>query len=92
MAAGSRHARSAPRCCARTRSGFECAGPAMPNGRCRMHGGASTGPKTEAGKAKARRASWKHGRRSAAYLATRREIAQAVRDIRALLKAAQAST
>jgi hypothetical protein len=26
-----------------------CNGPAMPNGRCRMHGGASTGPPTPEG-------------------------------------------
>lgn len=85
-------AHAAPRCCARTRSGFSCQSPAMPNGRCRMHGGASTGAKTEAGKAKARRANWKHGRRSAAYLATRREIAQAVRDLNATIRAFQSGS
>lgn len=31
------------RCGAKTRSGAPCASPAMPNGRCRMHGGPSTG-------------------------------------------------
>jgi hypothetical protein len=30
-----------PRCGARTRSGKPCRSPAMPNGRCRLHGGAS---------------------------------------------------
>jgi hypothetical protein len=34
---------SAPRCGAKTRRGKACQAPAMPNGRCRMHGGASTG-------------------------------------------------
>lgn len=50
-----------PRCGARTRQGRPCQAPAvwnnrwdMPrNGRCRMHGGASTGPKTPEGKARA---------------------------------------
>lgn len=32
-----------PRCGAKTRSGLSCRAPAMPNGRCRMHGGTSTG-------------------------------------------------
>jgi hypothetical protein len=38
----------APRCGARakTRGGKPCRAPAMPNGRCRLHGGLSTGPKT----------------------------------------------
>jgi hypothetical protein len=34
---------------------------AMANGRCRMHGGASTGPRTPEGLARSRRARWKHG-------------------------------
>src|SRR5262249_52774776 len=32
-----------PRCGARTRRLTQCQSPAMPNGRCRMHGGKSTG-------------------------------------------------
>src|SRR5712671_6615000 len=39
-----------PRCEARTRSGSRCRSPAMPNGRCRMHGGMSPGaPKSNNG-------------------------------------------
>ena len=34
--------------------------PAMRNGRCRMHGGTSTGPRTLEGLARSRRAHWKH--------------------------------
>ena len=34
------------KCGARTRAQRSCANPAMPNGRCRMHGGKSTGPRT----------------------------------------------
>lgn len=33
-------------CGAKTRKGTPCKTAAMPNGRCRMHGGSSTGPKT----------------------------------------------
>jgi hypothetical protein len=51
--AGIHSARCAARCGARTRSGGSCQQPAMPNRRCRMHGGSSpgapTGPKKAAG-------------------------------------------
>ena len=43
---------AAPRCGAKTRLGCPCKGPAMANGKCRMHGGASTGPKTAEGRAR----------------------------------------
>ena len=42
-----------PRCGARTRTGRPCRSPAMVNGRCRMHGGASPG--APRGNANARR-------------------------------------
>lgn len=38
-----------PRCGARTRTGCCCRQPATPNGRCRLHGGLSTGPRTSEG-------------------------------------------
>lgn len=41
--------------------GQPCQNPAMPNGRCRLHGGKSTGPKTPEGKARMRHAVTKHG-------------------------------
>jgi hypothetical protein len=40
-------------CGAKTRHGEPCQAPAMKNGRCKLHGGKSTGPKTEKGKANA---------------------------------------
>ena len=52
------------RCGAVTRNRASCRNPAMPNGRCRMHGGKSTGPRTEEGLERARKARWKHGHRS----------------------------
>ena len=75
----------APRCGAKTRAGTPCQGPAMANGRCRMHGGPSTGPKTPEGRERIRRAAWKHGRRSAAAIEQRRAAREAIRTFRALL-------
>ena len=51
----------AAKCGAKTRKGTLCEGPAMPNGRCRMHGGPSTGPRTPEGLERSRRARWIHG-------------------------------
>jgi hypothetical protein len=76
---------NAPRCGAKTRSGAPCRSAAMPNGRCRMHGGPSTGPRTEAGKAKIRASRTKHGRYSQASIASRRETRSLLRTIRELL-------
>jgi hypothetical protein len=67
-----------PRCGARTRQESPCRSPAMPNGRCRMHGGKSTGAP------KGNQNAWKHGRYSAEAIARRHEI-------RALLKAMKQS-
>ncbi|HME23125.1 MAG TPA: HGGxSTG domain-containing protein [Acetobacteraceae bacterium] len=52
---------AAPRCGARTRAGGACRAPAMANGRCRMHGGCSTGPRTAEGLARLRAAHTVHG-------------------------------
>ncbi len=41
------------RCLARTRRGTPCQSRALPSGRCKFHGGLSTGPKSPEGKAKA---------------------------------------
>jgi hypothetical protein len=55
-------ANAAPRCGARSkRTGKPCRGAAMPNGRCKLHGGKSTGPRTPEGLERSRRANWKHG-------------------------------
>ncbi len=56
-----------PRCGAKTRKGAPCRSPAMPNGRCRMHGGKSTGPKTEAGRKRCGEARLIHGYYSKEY-------------------------
>ncbi len=75
---------AAPRCGAHTRCGGECRQPAMRSGRCRLHGGLSTGPHTPGGLARSRRARWKHGARSAEVTALRAARAQ-LRRVRALL-------
>src|SRR5215831_16298180 len=70
-----------PRCGAKTRGGRKCLAPAMRNPktgqctRCRMHGGASTGPRTPEGLERCRKAPWKHGLRSAAAIAERKQRA-----------------
>jgi hypothetical protein len=52
----------APRCGARTRGGCPCRAPAIHGKlRCRMHGGRSTGPRTEQGMARLRTARTIHG-------------------------------
>jgi hypothetical protein len=77
---------SAPRCGAKTRKGEKCRAPAMRNGRCRMHGGTSTGPRTLTGMSRSRRARWKHGLYSAAAKAEQRFIRQIFQDARSLLR------
>ena len=57
------------RCLAKTRQGKACKNPAMKNrGRCRLHGGKSTGSRTPEGKERAAAAHTKHGRRSRAHI------------------------
>jgi len=41
------------KCEARTRRGTPCQAPAGPNGRCKLHGGKSTGARTPAGQVRA---------------------------------------
>jgi hypothetical protein len=77
---------SAARCGARTRRGNPCQSPAMANGRCRMHGGRSTGPRTKEGLARSARARWKHGFYSVAERAVRRQGQMLLKDSLELLK------
>src|ERR1022692_4001481 len=77
---------TAPRCGAKNRRGTPCQCPAMPNGRCRLHGGLSTGAKTAEGIERIRRAVTKHGRYSAAAKAEQAEYRSLLRDCREILK------
>ena len=57
------------RCLAKTRQGTPCQNPAIKGpGRCKLHGGKSTGPRTPEGKARSIAARTKHGRRSKAHV------------------------
>ena len=81
--------RSAPRCGARTRRQTACLCPAMQGKRrCRLHGGASTGPRTREGLERSRTARLVHGRYSRAarlervtYRRLSREFASLLRDL-----------
>ena len=61
-------------CRAKTRSGKPCQRIGNPkNGRCHLHGGKSTGPRTAEGRARIAAAQFKHGNRSKAAIAAQRD-------------------
>lgn len=65
-------------CGAKTRRGTPCKGPAMKNGRCRLHGGKSPGaPKGP------RNGNYKDGRRTNEMKALRKLLNSIAQDIRA---------
>lgn len=88
-----------PRCGAKTRSGALCRAPAMWSrrsgqySRCRLHGGASTGPRTPEGLARSRGANWQHGRYSEERRQSKREMRAEIRflneDLKALIREAR---
>ncbi|HUF45618.1 MAG TPA: HGGxSTG domain-containing protein [Aestuariivirgaceae bacterium] len=63
---------------ARRRNGTLCRSPAMPNGRCRMHGGTSPGAPV------ANSSASKHGRHTAEANAERQSIATLIRTMKSL--------
>jgi hypothetical protein len=56
----------------------------MPNGRCKLHGGKSTGPRTPEGLERSRRANWKHGHFSREAKAERSRVRAAMLAVRYL--------
>jgi hypothetical protein len=56
----------------------------MPNGRCKLHGGKSTGPRTMEGLERSRRANWKHGHFSREAKAERSRVRAAILAVRYL--------
>lgn len=80
--------RLAPRCGARNRAGNPCRAPAMKNGRCRLHGGKSTGAKTAEGRARISAANLRHGRNTTKATAERKENVAIRRRIKALVAVA----
>jgi hypothetical protein len=75
------------RCGAKTRRGSACQAPAMRNGRCRLHGGKSTGPRTAEGLERCRMANWKHGLYSQQALVERRRIRELLARMKLLVDA-----
>lgn len=76
------------RCCARTKAGAPCQRPAVKKtGRCTRHGGRSTGPRTEAGRARIAAAHTTHGRLTKEARAETKRRAQLGREIRAEVRA-----
>lgn len=73
------------RCGAKNRQGRPCQCPSMANGRCRLHGGLSTGPKTLVGIERIRRAVTKHGRYSHAAMAEQRYFRSVLRECKQTL-------
>ena len=65
-------------CGAKTRSGGSCRQPAMPNGRCRLHGG-----KSLSGPAHGR---YVHGFRTKGAIAERQRFANILKEARSVLK------
>ena len=76
-----------PRCGAKTRRGTGCQRPAnKKNGRCRLHGGASTGARTGEGRRCISQGNLRHGKYTKDKLEKRRKNAAAGRAIRKELR------
>ncbi len=71
----------APRCGARCkRTGLPCKAPAMVNGRCRMHGGKSTGAP------KGNQNALKHGAYTAEFMEKRKKVQLLIRECKEFRK------
>jgi hypothetical protein len=81
----------APRCGAKNRRGTPCQCPAMPNGRCRLHGGLSTGAKTPEGIERIRQARLKHGWYTKRAKGMRAQRSTCLRSLRELIRALEAT-
>jgi len=64
------------RCGAKTRRKTPCQSPAMPNGRCRMHGGKSPGAPTGMDNG-----NYKHGQQTTEKLQERQQVRQLLKDL-----------
>ena len=75
------------RCGAKTCRGVPCQRPANKrNGRCRLHGGQSTGPKTAEGRAKIAAANTTTGQHTKATILRRKEEAKIAKGLRDRLR------
>jgi uncharacterized protein YjcR len=73
------HENDFPRCGAKTRAGTPCRKPAMANGRCRLHGGLSTGAP------KGNQNAFKHGYYSKEAIKLRLEARQLMKEAKATI-------
>lgn len=74
-----------PKCGAKTRKGNPCQQVAMANGRCYLHGGKSTGPRTPEGLARMKQSKIKHGYYLQERVAERKAFRQEIDDTKKLL-------
>ena len=75
------------RCGAKTRRGTPCQRPARKvNGKCRLHGGRSSGPKTQEGLAKISAANTSTGQHTKEMIARRKEDAKVAKGLRDQLR------
>jgi hypothetical protein len=73
-------------CAAKNRDGSFCRVIGMANGRCRVHGGVSTGPRTSEGLARSKRSNYKHGYYSVEAIAEQRHNYRRMQELRHGLK------
>ena len=74
------------RCGAKTRKGTPCLCPAMKNGRCRLHGGKSTGPRTPEGIERIRKAHLKHGKYSREAIVVKKAFNELLRELQGTIQ------
>jgi len=77
--------KDAKKCGAKTRKSTACQSPAMKNGRCRMHGGKSTGARTKAGIEKIKKANFKNGLYTKEAVADRKIMGWLIRNSKELM-------
>lgn len=89
-----KNSRSGVRCQAKSKqTRLQCGRAALPGKRkCRFHGGLSTGPRTEAGRAKCAHAKLVHGRETRARRQARREGSIRLRHLEDLMHAYRFTT
>lgn len=78
--------KSAKKCLAKTRKQNLCQSPAMKNGRCRMHGGKSTGAKTKEGIIKISNANLKTGFYTKESIQERKNFSKLLKEDREFLQ------
>jgi len=84
---GKIHLMNLPKCGAKRRGKDElCKAPAMANGRCRLHGGLSTGQRTAEGLERSRCGNWKHGEYSMEGKAQRQRLREEIQKMKQFVK------